>query len=89
MREHLLSAEAVVEHYQMEAVSSLTLWSIEIDIQELAREFANNSLQMCAADCETLAALYRLRQNLRVSLESDRQRENNIEKAIYSRFAHN
>lgn len=88
MREHLSSAEVVIEHYQMEVVSALTLWSVEIDIQELAREFANNSLNMCAADCETLAVLYRLRQNLRVSLESDRQRENNIEKAIYSRFTH-
>lgn len=89
MREHLRSAEAVVEHYYMEVVSALTLWMVEIDIQELAREFASNSLQMCAADCETLATLYRLRQNLRVSLESDRQRENNIKKAISSRFTRN
>ena len=89
MSDYLQSAELTHAHYQTEAISPLVLWQIEIDIQQLAREIAEYPLHMDESVCETLAVLYRLRRNLQLVLESDRQRENRIERAIYSRFIPN
>lgn len=74
MADYLESAEATLKHYQKEGVHQLALWQVEIDIQVLCSEFADFGLEMCEADCETLATLYRIRRNLRISLEADRQR---------------
>lgn len=76
MSDYLASAQETLNHFQMEVVSPLTLYQVEIDIQEMCRDFAEYPLRMDEDACETLATLYRIRKNLKVALESDRQREN-------------